>query len=715
MDEIAKQQVLDVDAELAKAVRYHQEGLLPKAGKIYQEILDWCPNHADALHLAGLLAHQAGDDKNAVELIKKAIHIFPDSALYHNSLGLVFKALGEQDKAIASLRKSIAIHPHYAEAYCNLGDVLQFQNEFDRAIVCYQKSLEIQPDLSEAHASLGIVFQNQGKFEMAAASFGKAIAIRPRDAELYHHLGRVLENLGKLDGATKCYRQALEIQPHLAGAHNDLGLVFRQQGNFAEALSSLQKAVEIDPESVDALNNLGILLQDNGNLEPAAECYHKALAIQPDFVKAYTNLGMANQAMGNSEQAAACFRKAIEIQPDCASAFRHLVRQLQKDCCWPEMEASSARLDRLTEASLDAGVRPAEDPFLNLTRHADPASNIAIAKAWSSEVWRRVAGVKPGFLFDDRRCSSKAITIGYLSSNFHDHPMAHLLLGLFSLHDRNKFKINCYSCGKEDNSSYRRRIRRDCDKFVDLRPLSHLEAAQSIYNDQVDILVDLMGHTKGSRMEICALRPAPIQVRYLGLAGTTGAEFFDYILTDKIVTPEAHASHYSEKFVYLPHCYQINDYKLVNEDDNSVVAERQLSTSRFVFCCFNQDYKIEPVMFDCWMRILQRVPDSILWLMIRHDAAKKHLRTEAKARGVNPDRLIFLEKLSKQEHLTRLKMADLALDTRIVNGAATTSDALWAGVPVITLLGTHFASRMSASLLSAVGLPELITRSIDSR
>jgi protein O-GlcNAc transferase len=492
-----------------------------------------------------------------------------------------------------------------------------------------------------------------------------------------------------------------------------MGVVLRQQGQYAEAMSCFQKAIGIEPCSAEAHNNRGNLFQDRGNMEAAAESYRKALAIRPNFVQALNNLGMAYQGMGQSGKAVACFQKAKKIQPDGALAHRHLVHQLQKDCAWENLEACATQLDKLTQLSLDTGNCPAEDPFLNLTRHADPAYNFAVARARSADICRRTAGLQPGFSFGDRHCSSKPITIGYLSNNFHDHPMAHLLLGLFRLHDRNQFNINCYSCGKEDDSYYRRRILRDCDRFVDLRDLNHLEAAGAIYHDRVDILVDLMGHTRGSRMEICALRPAPIQVRYLGLAGTTGADFFDYLLTDKIVTPEAYAPHYTENFAYLPHCYQINDYKQTYRDDISGADEPKLPTDPFIFCSFSQDYKIEPVMFGCWMQILRRVPDSILWLMVRHKTAVENLRIEAQKRGINPDRLVFVGKRSKSDHLNRLRRADLALDTRIVNGAATTSDALWAGVPVITLEGTHFASRMSASILTAVGLPELIAHSIE--
>jgi protein O-GlcNAc transferase len=287
------------------------------------------------------------------------------------------------------------------------------------------------------------------------------------------------------------------------------------------------------------------------------------------------------------------------------------------------------------------------------------------------------------------------------------------MLSLFGLHNRDEFEIFCYSYGADDGSPYRARIRQDCDKFVDLRNLNHDSAARCIYDDQVDILVDLKGYTEGSRLEICALRPAPIQVRYLGLAGTTGADFFDYIITDRIITPEDHAPHYIENFAYLPHCYQVNDHTQAISKKDWKRVDFAIPEGSFVFCSFNQGYKIEPVMFDTWMKILRQVMEGVLWLQHINETAERHLRQEAEARGVKPERLIFTEKLPKEEHLGRLRLANLALDTRIVSGAATTSDALWAGVPVITLEGSNFASRMSSSILTAIGLPELIAQSLE--
>jgi len=287
------------------------------------------------------------------------------------------------------------------------------------------------------------------------------------------------------------------------------------------------------------------------------------------------------------------------------------------------------------------------------------------------------------------------------------------MVSLFALHNREEFEIFCYSYGKDDASYFRRRISRDCDKFVDLRSLNDMDSAKCIYKDQVDILVDLTGHTRNNRLAICAFQPAPIQVSYLGFLGTSGAAFFDYIITDRIVTPGDHSLYYSEEFVYLPHCYQVNNHTQVISNKGWKRSDFGLPKSKFVFCSFNNTYKIEPVMFDVWMKILRRVPDSVLWLSWEGETAEANLRQEARTRGVRPERLYFSGKLPIEEHLCRLRLADLALDTRTYNGGATTSNALWAGLPLITLQGSHFVSRMSSSSLTAIGLPELITYSLD--
>jgi protein O-GlcNAc transferase len=309
---------------------------------------------------------------------------------------------------------------------------------------------------------------------------------------------------------------------------------------------------------------------------------------------------------------------------------------------------------------------------------------------------------------EDRVEATGKITIGYLSNNFKNHPTAQLIRGIFKLHDRNRFNVFCYSFGENDRSSYREEIRRDCDRFVDIIEMGHVEAARRIHEDGVDVLVDLCGFTQGHRLSIAALRPAPLQVRWLGMAGTCGVDFFDYLITDEIVTPPDATSCYSETFVFMPHCYQVNHAHHKIADIAWTREDLNLPIRGPVYCCFCTHYKIDPDLFDSWMNILKRVPGSVLWLLGGGADVQKNLRRSAETRGVDSQRIVFAPKLSKSEHLARLRMADLALDTHIVNGAITTSDALYAGVPVVTCRGTHFASRMASSILHAVSLDELV-------
>jgi protein O-GlcNAc transferase len=424
-------------------------------------------------------------------------------------------------------------------------------------------------------------------------------------------------------------------------------------------------------------------------------------------------MGIFLMNSGKSEEALACYRRAMGINPDYAKACASLVSRLQQDCAWPELKLWGKKLDDLTKRSLNRRERPAETPFLSIARHADPALNFAVAKKWCPDGDRRISSRSKAFSFNNRLPRDRRISVGYLSNNFRNHPTAHLMFDLFELHNRDRFNVFCYSYGKNDGSSYRQRIERNCDRFVELNRLSHLEAAEKIFEDKVDILVDLAGHTEGNRMEICALRPAPLQIRYLGMAGTTGADFFDYIVTDPIVTPNEQAPFYSEKFIHMPNCYQINSHRQGLSDRSFDRTDSGLPPNGFVFCSFNTNYKLDPIMFDAWMRILKQVRGSVLWLLKGSEAVVRNLRKEAESSDVDPERLVFAHKVSKDEHLKRLELADLALDTRIVNGAITTSDALWSGVPVLSLQGNHFASRMSSSILSAVGLHEMVATCLE--
>jgi protein O-GlcNAc transferase len=730
----------------------HQSGNLVQAEKCYQKILAQHPHHPDALHLLGVIAHQNGNSDTAVYLIKQAIRYNPHNPFYYNNLGAALREAGEQKEALTNYQKALQLKPDYAEAAYNIGSVFLIsgnisaaifwyqkavrikpdyvdaysnmaagynkQNRPDDALICCQKALELNPICAEALNNMGNAFLAQGKQNEAIACFRKSIAIDPANPEAYSNMGNAFHDIGSSEEAIASYQNALQLNPAYGEAHNNMGIVFRERGKLNEAMFCYQKAMQLIPEDPEAYHNMGNVFKDQGKLDEAIGMYHRSIERNPQLTDSYVNLGTALEEQGRSDQAINCYLNALNITPDYPKAYSHLVHQLQHRCTWQKLEAFTAKLDELTKQALDDGKKPDEMPFLNLTRHSDPSLNCKVAKAWSDEISGRMSGISQFYPVGNgavriKELKKNKITVGYLSNNFKNHPTAHLIQGMFPHHNRNDFDVFCYSYGEDDNSSYRKKIKTECDRFVDLRTLSHADAAGRIHDDHVDILVDLVGYMKANRLCIPALRPAPVQVRWLGMAGTTGADFFDYIITDAIVTPEEHAPFYSESLVHMPHCYQINDNSQAIPNKDLKKTEVGLPEDSFIFCSFSSRYKYDPVMFNTWMKILKKVPGSVLWMLGGSKTAEKNLKQAAESRGVSCNRLVFAKKIHRDDHLARLRLADLALDTRIVNGAITTSDALWSGVPVITLQGRHFASRMSSSILSAAGLPELVTYSLD--
>ncbi len=577
--------------------------------------------------------------------------------------------------------------------------------------VCRQV-LEYCPEQPDVLYLLGVIAQRQGRYEDAIRSYQKVIGVRPDRALTYFQLGSAFHDQGRKETAISCYRKALDLKPDFLQALIGLGVAYQGVKQFNKALSCFNGALNLEPDSVEAHVNMGNVYQDLSRYRQALTYYRKAAQIEPENAVICLNLGIALAEVGKPEEAISSYRRALDLKPDYAKAYAYLFKLRQSICDWSDFEHWNKKLDAQTSKALDCGRLPAETPFLNITRHAEPALNIAVAKSWCGRSAGLISNGQPSFAFKDRLSRDGKITVGYLSNNFRNHPTAHLMYEIFGLHNRQRFEVLCYSYGNNDGSRFRETIQHTCDRFVDLRQLNFMEAAQKICADKVDILVDLAGHTEGNRMDICALRPAPVQVRYLGMPGTTGADFFDYLIADSIVTPAAHTRYYSENLVWLPHCYQINSRRQCLANHHFNRENSGLPENNFVFCCFSTSYKFDPVMFERWMRILKRVEGSVLWLLAGDQSVGCNLKREAKSRGVEADRLLFAAKLPKEEHLARLGLADLALDTRIVNGAITTSDALWSGVPVVTLQGDHFASRMSASILAAVGLPEMVTTNL---
>jgi len=685
---------------------------LEEAASHFRKALTLRPDIAELYNNMGNVCQAHLQPEKALPYYQKAIEISSDYAEAYYNLGNAYQEMGRFYEALDNYNQAIKFHADYPEVFYNMGNAYQGLEKPVEAIQCYQKALALNPESIEALINMGIALENQGKHEEANSLLKKGLEIDPSSSEIHYYLGVTYQNQGKLDMALASFKMALELNPKHTNAWHHMGIVYQEQGRMAQALTCYKKTLELKPDYPEVYHNKGMVLQRLGKTEEAIQSFKKALDLKAGLSQTHVSLGNAFKEKGRLNESLAYYRKAIEKDPNNAKAHSHLLHQARETCDWNIVDDLVAKLDLLTKTSLERGEKTAEMPFLSLMRETDPSIYLAIARSWSRSISQKMSNITLPFSFKDRGIPKEKITVGYLSNTFRNHPGSHLILGLFRLHNRNDFNVLCYSYGENDGSHYRKRIEQDCDRFADLRDMSHADAADLIYKDEVDILVDLRGHTRGNRF-ISALRPAPIQISYLGYPGTTGADFYDYLITDKTVSPEEHVQYYSEKFVYMPHCYQINDREQPISRKIWEKKDFHLPEKSFVFCSFNGPNKIEPVMFDVWMRILLKVPGSILWLLKVNEIAEKNLRREALSRGVNPERLVFSEGLPKSEHLARFKLADLALDTRIYNGHTTTSDALWAGVPVVTLKGRYFPARVSASILGAVGLPELVTHSID--
>jgi len=537
-------------------------------------------------------------------------------------------------------------------------------------------------------------------------------------ADGYINKGATFFSVGDTNLAMKSFLKALEYNPNSIEANFNLGFCYQTQNNYEQAIFYFRKTLKLKPQDIEASNNLAMSLANFGAImlykDPARalECLTEANKIIPDNPNILYNIGNAYQAMGKTEESMETIKKVIKIDPEFEHAYGQYYLRLRTFAYWDEAKKIFKKMKELSDASLKLNKLTPETPFVSVCNFQDPKRNLEIAKLWSKQDKDLVSNIKFSRKISKKK-AGEPIRIGYLSYDFHDHATLHLLMGVLRLHNKKRFKIYAYSYGFPSESNYRRDAQKYVDVFRDIRLTSDLEAAEIINKDKIDILVDLKGHTSGCRLGIMALKPAPVNVTWLGFPGTTGADYIDYILADRVVIPPSEAKYYSEKIIYLPNTYQPTDNKQIISDRKFTRRNLGLpgDPDTIVFSSFNQTHKIEPEAFDVWMKILKKVTKSVLWLFVDNKIAANNLKKEAKKRGVDTGRLFFAGPLPKDEHLTRLGLADLALDTFTYNGHTTTSDCLWAGVPVITLKGKHFASRVSASLLSAIGMSELITNS----
>lgn len=686
-----------------QAALLHAQGRLWEAEQLYNAVLKADRRHFDTLCRLGVIRLQQSRFDDAAGLFHRAIKVDKTSAEAHQYLAFALSGLERFEDAVRHYQNALAIRPNFAEAHNNLGHALQRLGRFDEAIAQYEAALAVSPHYAEARNNLGNALHLLERHEEAIAQYESALAIRPDYAEALWNAGNALRTLGRFEQAIVQYEKALAIRPNYPEAHNAIGNVLRLLARSEEATSQYQKALATRPDYVDAHVNLGDALAVLGRRDEAVAQYERALAVQPQHADALSKRGEALGALNRHNEALASFEKALAADPDHAGAFNGLAGCAGAVCDWT----------RTQKLSREAGFRAATgkflDPFIFLGYCSDPLLQLACARTY---VGHEVPAVPPRFWLGQVWRNPK-IRIAYLASGFHQHPTAYLTAELIEIHDRSRFEILGLSVGPDDGSEIRTRLVRGFDQFHDLRSNNDREAARLINDMRIDILVDRSGYTRDARPEILACRPAPIQVSYIGFPGTLGADFYDYVIADRTVLPFDEQRFYTEKIVHLPDTYLVTDSKQPIASATQTRQQAGLPELGFVFCCFNNSYKITAPVFDVWMRLLDRVQGSVLWLLRKSALAEENIRKEAAARGIDPSRLVFAGRLKLDEHLARHRLADLFLDTLPYNAHTTASDALWAGLPLVTCRGEAFAGRVASSLLHTIGLPELVAHSLD--
>jgi protein O-GlcNAc transferase len=557
------------------------------------------------------------------------------------------------------------------------------------------------PQHADALHLLGSALLYQERFGEALAPLAEALRLEPRRGA-GHRLGYCHLALGEFGRAEALLRSETAAWPDLIDAWNALGVALINQSRLPEALAAFLEAARRDPGSAAAQNNVANALGDLGRQEEALPYLRRAVELQPGLADAHHNLGMLLHGLKRHEEAIGALEQALRLAPSLSYTLSHLLWNEIAICRW---DGLAQRVDAL-RAQVRAG--GAVEPFTLLAVSDSAAEQRLCAERHVREkVPPRLAPLWRGERYRHQR-----IRVAYLSADYHEHATAQLAAGLFESHDRARFELVGISWGPDDASPMRRRIEGAFERFIDVRGQGDEAAARAMRALEVDIAVDLKGHTTAARPAILAHRPAPLQANYLGFPGTTGAPFIDYLLADGFVIPDSERRFYTEQVVYLPGCYQVNDARRAIAPRAPARAEAGLPQEVFVFCCFNNNYKIMPPVFAAWMRLLRDLPASVLWLLEDNAAAKRNLQASAQAAGVDPARLVFAPRLPPAEHLARHRLADLFLDTLPCNAHTTASDALWAGLPLLTCTGATFAGRVAGSLLRAVGLGELVTGSL---
>jgi protein O-GlcNAc transferase len=690
------------------AMQHHRAGKLYEAEQLYRQILAQYPSHFAAMHFLGMIAHHAGQLDSAVDLIRRAITLHADFPDAFNSLGNVLKDVGQLDEAIAAYRQATVLNPNYPEAFNNLGNALKDKGQPEESIAACRQAIALRPGFAEAHSNLGNALIDNKQLDEAIAAYRQAIALKPDYAEAHSNLGSALKEKGQLDDAIAACRQAIRLRAGYAKAHNNLGNALKDKGQLDEAILAYRQAIAFNPGYAEAYSNLGNVLRDKEELDASVAACQQAIALNPNFAAAYSNLGNVLRDMGQADEAIAACEKALALNPNLPEAHNNLGNSLQDKgqldegiaryrqaiALWPEYAESHSNL------VFALHYHPGYDPQAITEEH----------RAWSrqhAEPLRQF--IRP---HENYREANRTLRVGYVSADFRDHAVSRFLLPLFRHHDHEANQIICYS-DVQNEDAVTDGLRACTDDWRRIVGMSDEGVAKMIRDDQIDILVDLAGHTMGNRLRVFARRPAPVQVAYLGYPGTTGLPEIDYRLSDPFADPPGQTEFlHSEKLWRLPVCNWCYD-----EPEEAPEVRSSRMDGPICFGSFNKLAKASPAVMELWVAILKAAPDSRLMIKSRGlgtQGIRPQISRFFESRGILPERLeIRGGDPDVQSHLGFYNKLDIALDTYPYHGTTTTCEALWMGVPVVSLEGPSHVSRVGVSLLNAVGLPELIAQSAE--
>ena len=688
------------------AKRAHQIGNRPEAMRICREILRLNPKDFDALYLLGYLHSQAGELEEAEGLIAEALKVNPYSSDAAYNRGCILQTLTRHPEALACFDQALAINARFLDAFVNRGISLRALKRPAEALAAFDRALELKADDAECWNSRSTALLELGQPGEALASLDRALALDAGYADAWSNRGVALHRLRRHAEALGSFAKSLALNPSSFTALSNRGSTLMDLHRYRDAIQDLDRALALRPDYLEACINRGIALTALKEYDRALASFAQALKSRPDSTEALYNRANTYMVLKRFDDAAKDCEALLKLDPEYRYARGFLAFYRLQCCDWRTLDSDRAAI----ATGLRAGKRVVP-PFAAATLLDSAADQLSAARICVADKFPPT--LQP--LWREERYQHRKVRLAYLSGDFNNTAVANLMAGVFEHHDRSKFDTIAVSFTEGDGSEMRARLKRSFARFIEVWNVADAEVAGYLRQNEIDIAVDLMGFTGEARPGILALRPAPVQVNHLGFPGTMGATHIDYILADPIVIPKDHRSDFDEAVVHLPDCFMPTDSVRPITNHAPSRAEAGLPKEGFVFCSFNNSYKFSPEMFALWMRLLRAAPLGVLWLSHANECAARNLKREAEANGVAQDRLVLAPFVASfADHLARLSLADLFLDTSPYNAHSSAADALWAGVPVLTLPGATFAGRVAASLLHAAGLPEMVTDSLEN-